>query len=223
VKIELHQCVTDRLKTGTAYAIPEDTKIISGTRRQKMKQVMLKRPNKEDGVMKRRWLLLLLVMALVAGMTGFASQSDARVSVGVGINLPAYRFGAAPSLVVIPGTYAYFAPEADVDIVFYSGYWYRPYEGRWYRGRGYNGPWGVVAPARIPRALIELPHDYRRVYREHPRIAYPDFNRQWRNWERNRHWEKDERWREGRRERHEERRDHRQGERGEQRREHRGR
>lgn len=174
-----------------------------------------KRPKKEDGVMKRRWLVYFIVMAIVIGLTGFVSQSDAGVRVGIGINLPAYTFAAPPSLVVIPGTYAYAPPEADIDIVFYQGYWYRPYEGHWFRARGYNGPWGTIAPARVPRVLIDLPPDYRHLYREHPRIEYRDFNRHWRGWERNKHWEKDERWREGRgREHHADRREGRGDQRG---------
>ena len=161
--------------------------------------------------MKAKKLGLLVAGALFLVLTGFSSQGSAGVSVGVGINIPVFTFAAPPPMVVIPGTYAYFAPEADVDIVFYQGFWYRPYEGRWFRGRGYNGPWGVIGPAGVPRVLIDLPPDFRHAYRDHPRIGYRDFHRNWRGWERNRHWERDERWRAGRghekgHERHEERR-----------------
>ncbi len=188
-----------------------------------MKQ-MLHTFDKEDSIMKKRRFVGLLVMVLMLGLTGFAVQSEAGVSVSVGMDLPAFRFGGPPQLVVIPGTYAYFAPEADIDIVFYGGYWYRPYEGRWYRGRGYNGPWAHIAPARLPRVLTDLPHDYRHAYREHPRIDYRDFRRNWRGWEKNRHWDRDERWREGRhREMRENRREDRRDDRREHRQEHRGR
>jgi hypothetical protein len=171
--------------------------------------------DKEDRVM-RRGTGFLVVGAGVVFVMGFSAQSEARVDVNIGISIPAYRFAAPPALVVIPGTYAYFAPDVDIDIVFYQGFWYRPHEGRWYRARAYNGPWGYIAPARVPSVLIELPPDYRRLYSGHRHIAYREFNRNWRSWERNKYWEKDERWREGRRgERREERRDeHREGERG---------
>ncbi|MBI5100935.1 MAG: hypothetical protein HZA16_02395 [Nitrospirae bacterium] len=151
---------------------------------------------------------LLMAGVIFLALAIFSSQAYAGVSVGIGVNIPSFRFAAPPHLVVVPGTYAYFAPETDVDIVFFNGYWYRTYEGRWFRARGYNGPWGVIAPSRVPGVLIELPRDYRHIYREHPRIAYRDFNRNWRRWERNKHWERDERWREGRgRERRDERRE----------------
>jgi hypothetical protein len=159
---------------------------------------MVSKFNKEDCIMKTKRIGFLVAAALFLVLTGFSSQGDAGVRVGIGINIPVYSFAAPPPLVVIPGTYAYFAPEADVDIVFYQGFWYRPYEGRWFRARGYNGPWATIAPARVPRVLIELPSDYRHTYREHPRIAYRDFNKNWRGWEKNRHWDKDERWQAGR-------------------------
>lgn len=160
--------------------------------------------------MKTKKLGFLVVSALFLVLTGFSSQSNAGVSVGIGINIPVFTFAAPPPLVVIPGTYAYFAPEANVDIVFFHGFWYRPYEGRWFRATGYNGPWGLIAPARVPDVLLELPPDFRHIYSGYPRIAYRDFNRNWRSWERNKYWEKDERWRAGRgRERREERREER--------------
>lgn len=169
--------------------------------------------------MKRGMGFLVVAVALLILM-GFSAQSDARVDVNIGINIPAYRFDAPPPVVVIPGTYAYFAPEVDIDIVFYQGYWYRPYEGRWYRARGYNGPWVYLAPARVPRVLIDLPPDYRHVYRGHRHIEHREFNKNWRRWERERHWERDERWREGRErrvERREDRRDRREDRREERR------
>lgn len=197
-----------------------------------MKRLVVKRPNKEDSIMKKRRLVCVLIMALMFGLTGFASQSEARANVSVNIDLPPYIFGAPPPLVVIPGTYAYFAPEADIDIIFYKGYWFRYHKLRWYRARNYNGPWTFIVPSRLPQGLIDLPTDYRLRYREHPRIAYPDFHRNWRHWEKTRHWEKEERWREDRRRemreekrerKREERREHRQEERRDHRQEHRGR
>lgn len=148
--------------------------------------------------MKAKRFGFMVAGALFLVLAVFSSQGDAGVSVGIGINIPAITFAAPPPLVVIPGTYAYFAPDADEDIVFYSGYWYRPYQGRWFRARAYNGPWGVIAATRVPRVLVELPPDFRHAYREHPRIGYGDFKRHWRGWERNKYWERDERWREGR-------------------------
>lgn len=157
--------------------------------------------------MRREMSFLVIVMALTA-LLGFAVQSDAGVNIGIGINIPAFTFSAPPPLVVIPGTYAYFVPDVDVDVLFYHGYWYRPHGNRWYRATAYNGPWVYISAGRVPRVLVDLPPDYRHVYAGHRHIEYRDFNRHWRSWERNRYWERDEHWREARhRERHEERRE----------------
>ncbi len=168
--------------------------------------------------MRRVKLVFLAVALSFLFVTAFSAGVYAGVSVDIGINIPAVRFAAPPPLVVIPGTYVYYPPEVDVDIVFYHGFWYRPYEGRWYRARGYNGPWVYLSPVRVPSVLIELPPDFRRVYGGYERIPYGDFHRNWRRWERDRYWERNDRWREGvRHERREERREGREGrgERGE--------
>ena len=165
--------------------------------------------------MKTSKLLFSVVAAMFLVVAGFSARSEARVNVNVGINLPLFSFSAPPPLVVIPGTYAYFAPDADVDIVFYQGFWYRPYEGRWFRSRGYNGPWGYIAPGRVPGVLLEISPDFRHRYHDRGRIEYRDFKRNWKRWDRNKHWDRDEHWREGlrldrredRRERREEHRD----------------
>jgi hypothetical protein len=151
---------------------------------------------------------LLTIGAVFLILTGLSAQSDARVDVNIGINIPAYSFAEPPPLVVIPGTYAYFVPGIELDILFYHGYWYRPYEGRWYRSRVYNGPWAFITPARVPRILIDLPPGYRNVPPGYRHIPYREYNRNWRRWERQRYWDRDERWREGRhQERREERRE----------------
>ncbi|HSB31630.1 MAG TPA: hypothetical protein VLD55_08520 [Candidatus Sulfobium mesophilum] len=147
--------------------------------------------------MKKQRMVFLGIGLLLFVAAVFPVQSYAGVNVSVGINLPAFTFAAPPPMVVIPGTYAYYAPDASVDILFYGGYWYRPYGGRWYRATGYNGPWVYIASTRVPRVLIDVPHDYRHAYGGHSRIAYQDFHRNWRRWERDKYWEHNERWREG--------------------------
>jgi len=142
-------------------------------------------------IKKKRKLFLLVAGALFLVLTGSATQSEARVSVNIGVNLPAYRFAAPPQVVVIPGTYVYMVPDIDVDVLFYQGYWWRPYEGRWFRSRDYKGSWSYVAPARIPRGLRELPQDYRsRLSPGHDRIPHGDLQRNWKKWEKEKHWDR---------------------------------
>ena len=110
---------------------------------------------------------------------------------------PVVAFPGEPEMVVVPGTYVYFAPGVNEDLFFYHDYWYRPYEGRWYRARSYNGPWAFIERTRVPRVFFQLPPDYRRMdYRA--RIPYPELRRNWRAWEHERHWDRPEAAREHR-------------------------
>ena len=140
--------------------------------------------------MRKLWFLIIGTLLLLLG--GFATQSEAmgpRVSVGV--YPPAYRFAATPEVVVIPGTYVYMVPDIDVDILFFQGYWWRPYEGQWYRSRDYDGRWDYIEPRDIPRGLRELPQDYRhRLSPRYERIPYRDVQSNWKKWEEEKYWDR---------------------------------
>jgi len=141
--------------------------------------------------------LLIAVLSLLV----FAyqpAQAEVNVGVGVSVGLPLFNFPAPPQLVVIPGTYAYYVPGIDAEIIFYRGRWYRPWGGRWYWGRGYNGPWVLAGRGFVPAPLFRLPRDYRHGPVYH-RIPYYDLHRHWNRWERERHWEhRYDWWRNGR-------------------------
>ena len=142
-------------------------------------------------IRKMRKLYLFVIGAVLLVLTGAATQSEARVNVNIGVNLPAYRFAAPPEVVVIPGTNVYMVPDIDVDVLFYQGYWWRPYEGRWYRSRDYRGSWRYVAPSRIPGGLRGLPQDYRhRLSPGYERIPHRDVQRNWKKWEKEKYWDR---------------------------------
>jgi hypothetical protein len=134
----------------------------------------------------------MLLLVLVAG----PAQAGVNVGVGINIGLPVFSFSVPPQVAVIPGTYVYYVPDVDVDILFYQGRWYRPWEGRWYWSRDYNGPWVVASPRYLPAPLMRLPHDYRRA-EVYERIPYHDFHMHWRTWEKERHWNRADWWRRG--------------------------
>ncbi len=124
----------------------------------------------------------------------FSTPGTADVDVNIGINLPlpALVFPAPPPVVVIPGSYVYFVPGIDEDILFYHGYWYRPYRGQWYRAASYRGRWDYLSPHLVPAALIALPHDYRHIPPGYRKIPHREVTRKWRQWEREKHWDRDE-------------------------------
>ncbi|MGE5173334.1 MAG: hypothetical protein ACM3MD_05845 [Betaproteobacteria bacterium] len=127
---------------------------------------------------------MFLALSLVT-----AATANAQVHVNINVPLPGLFIPAPPGLIVIPGTYVYYPPDVDVDIFFYHGYWYRPYRGGWYIANGYNGPWRVVGPKRMPRALVSLPHAYRRVSHGYERMPYGHVQKNWQTWERERYWD----------------------------------
>ena len=75
--------------------------------------------------------LTLVVFVPVSAMAG--------VIVRVNIPLPPpIIFPAPPQVAVIPGTNVYAVPDVKDDIFFYGGWWWRPWEGRWYRSHYYD-------------------------------------------------------------------------------------
>ncbi len=141
-------------------------------------------------------LSLFVLAALFVSPWG-DREAGARVGVGVEVGLPSFVISAPPALVVIPETYVYMVPDISVEILFYHGFWYRPYGGVWYRATSYNGPWVVLSPYRVPQALLTLPPDHRWVPPGYRRIPYADLRGNWSRWERERYWDRDRDWHAG--------------------------
>jgi len=145
---------------------------------------------------------LLLGTMLLASVIAVPLPTMARVDIGISISLPPLIvFAAPPEVVVIPETNVYVVPDLDVDIFFYNGWWWRPWEGRWYRSRQYNAGW--VYYQSVPSFYVRIPSGWRDDYREHrwggrqwdyQRIPHQQVQQNWRNWEKNKHWEKQNTW-----------------------------
>jgi len=139
---------------------------------------------------------------LLALLCVFPVPSMAGVNVSVGISLPPLiAFSGPPEVVVIPNTYVYAVPEVGVDIFFYNGWWWRSWEGRWYRSKHYNSGWSHYG--RAPSFYRQVPSGWRNNYRDrrwdghqwnHQRIPQRQLQRNWRTWEKNKHWERKNSW-----------------------------
>lgn len=148
--------------------------------------------------MKKRFLWAVLLALVLA----WHAPARAAVNIDIGISLPPFMvFPAPPQLVVIPETHVYAVPDVDVDIFFYGGWWYRPWEGRWYRSRSYDSGW--LYYRGVPDFYGRVPPGWRHDYRErrwqghrwdHRPIPHHDVQRNWRSWEKNRHWERQDHW-----------------------------
>jgi hypothetical protein len=145
-------------------------------------------------IMNRKMLDGMLIAALLfAGVMVCPVPGEAGVNLNITIPLPGLEIVAPPAMVVIPGTYAYYAPDVEADLFFYHGYWYRPYQGGWYYSLGYNGPWGRVTIGNVPPPLVNLRPDYRNIPDRYGRMPYGTVQRNWRQWEEERYWDSYER------------------------------
>src|SRR3990172_1350018 len=143
---------------------------------------------------------LLFRTMLLALLFLFPVPTTAGVDVSISLP-PLVVFSAPPAMVVIPETYVYVVPDVDVEIFFYDGWWWRPWEGRWYRSRHYDSGWGYYQ--RVPSFYSRVPRSWRNDYRErrwggrpgnHQPIPHQQVERNWSSWKKNKHWEKQQTW-----------------------------
>ena len=145
---------------------------------------------------------LLFGTILLALVFVFPIPTMARVDVGISISLPPpIVFATPPVLIVLPETYVYVVPDSDADIFFYNGWWWRPWEGRWYRSHYYNRGWGYYN--KVPSFYFDVDPGWRGYYRDrnwyghrwnYQRIPHQQVQRNWRSWGKSRHWEKQQTW-----------------------------
>ena len=140
---------------------------------------------------------------LLASAIAVPVSTMAEVGISIGISLPPpVVFSAPPEVVVIPDAPdVYVVPDLDVDIFFWGGWWWRPWEGRWYRSRYYDRGWAYYR--EVPSFFFSVDPGWRGYYRGHDwhghrwnyeRIPYGQLRRNWRGWRDNRRWERRETW-----------------------------
>ncbi len=149
----------------------------------------------------KKSLLRTLLLALILAVPVLAM---AAVDIHVGIPLPPpLVFPAPPPVVVLPDSDdVYVAPGLDADLFFWGGWWWRPWEGRWYRSRFYDRDWAFFGGG-VPRFYFDVDPDWRRFYHDHDwhghrwdyeHIPYPSLQQNWRTWHQDRHWERRGTW-----------------------------
>lgn len=142
--------------------------------------------------------IILLAFAMI-----FPVPAMAGVDISIGISLPPpVVFAAPPEVIVLPDTPdVYVVPDIDVDLFFWNGWWWRLWEGRWYRSHYYNRGWAYYD--YVPNFYFDVDPGWRGYYRErdwhgHPwnyqRIPDQRLERNWKSWHNNRYWEKRASW-----------------------------
>jgi hypothetical protein len=162
-------------------------------------RMVIPKSRKEMTKVKRLYLWTTLTMlAIVAAVPAMAG-----VNVSIGISLPPpVVFTASPDVVVMPDTNdAYVVPDVDVDIFFWNGWWWRPWEGRWYRSRSYDRGW--VTYSSVPSFYYDVDPHWREHYRAHnwyghrwnyERIPNRQLQHNWKKWQKDGHWERQRTW-----------------------------
>ena len=141
---------------------------------------------------------ILLALAIVVPIPTIAA-----VDISVGFSLPPLIvFEAPPEVIVIPDTNnVYVVPNVDVDFFFWNGWWWRPWEGRWYRSRYYNRGW--VYYNNVPSFYFDVDPSWRGYYRDrnwyghrwnYERIPSRRLQQNWKSWNNNRYWERQRTW-----------------------------
>src|SRR5512135_1627615 len=139
--------------------------------------------------------LALAVIVPVPAMAG--------VNIDIGISLPPpIVFEAPPAVIVLPDTDdVYVVPDIDVDIFFWNGWWWRLWEGRWYRSHYYNRGWAYYY--NVPSFYFDVDPGWRGYYRDHDwyghrwdyeRIPNRRLQQNWRTWHNDRYWERQNTW-----------------------------
>ncbi len=148
----------------------------------------------------KQTLLAMIVLTLA-----FALPQSARAEVhfSVQFSLPApVVFEAPPEVIVLPDTNAvYVVPDVEFDLFFWNGYWWRPWEGRWYRSRYYNRDWGYYS--RVPSFYYDVDPGWRDYYRErtwsghrwnYERIPNQRLRSNWKQWHSSQYWQSNRTW-----------------------------
>jgi hypothetical protein len=128
--------------------------------------------------------VLFIVVGVLFSLPFADKEASAGVDVSIGINIPVgpppprVLFAAPPAMMIIPGSPVVVAPHPDVDVFFYSGFWWSFWGDRWYRSQAYNGPWRLMDHRHVPHYVLGIPRDYRSVYAHEHHIPYGQWKKQ---------------------------------------------
>ena len=148
---------------------------------------------------------LLFGTILLALVCAFPVMTMAEVGVSVGVSIPlppVIAFEAPPAVVALPDANGvYVAPSIGVDLFFWNGFWWRPWEGRWYRSPYYDRGW--VYYNSVPRFYFNVDPYWRGYYQNrnwhghiwnYQPIPHSQLQHNWKSWQSNRYWEKNRTW-----------------------------
>jgi hypothetical protein len=119
--------------------------------------------------------ILTIFSAVTFSFPSETEASDVDFHIGIGIGFPPpppppVRIISPPEVYMLPQTPVYYSPSYETPVFFYSGYWYQPWNGFWYRAASYSGPWHHIEHRYVPVVIHNLPPRYH--YRDHTYKEY---------------------------------------------------
>ena len=118
----------------------------------------------------KKLYVFIIFLALVM-ITPVPAMAGTSVHVNIGLP-PIVIEGPPPVMVEVPDTdHVYVAPEVSIELFFWNGWWWHPYEGRWYRSHYYNHGWGYYD--RVPMFYHHVDPGWRGYYRGHNWHGHP--------------------------------------------------
>ncbi len=190
VIIPVEQRKKFKIKKGIRIAIEEgETRVIPDEfqrRSKRMKKLFL-------------WTILLALATVVP----IPAMAQVNVDIGIGFPPPPpIVYPGPPDVIAMPDTNdVYVAPNISADLFFWNGWWWRPWEGRWYRSRFYDRGWAFYN--RVPNFYFDVDPGWRGYYRDHnwhgrpwnyERITNQRLQQNWQGWHTNRYWERRGSW-----------------------------
>ena len=104
-----------------------------------------------------------MLVAVAAMLWSGVAAAGADVKIDIGIGVPPIVLTTPPSLVVVPGTPVYYAPDVSANVFFYKGRYYTVANGVWSMAPAYGGPWAVIQIGQVPAPVVAVPVEYYKI------------------------------------------------------------
>lgn len=144
----------------------------------------------------------IIAGAAFAATLVMSQAAVAGINVNIGVSLPPLvTFQTPPSVVVVPDLPdVYVVPSVDADIFFSDGWWWRTWNGKWFRSHDYNNGWASYD--HEPLFYGKMNKHWRQNYNnnqwqgrqwDHEEIPYNSLQKNWKTWKQEKHW-KNQQW-----------------------------
>ena len=144
-------------------------------------------------------LLLGTMLLAVASVVPLPTMAQVDMNVDIGLP-PPVEFQGEPDMIPLPNTNnVYAVPGIDIDLFFWNGWWWRLWQGNWYRSQYYDQGWGYYG--YVPTFYYDIEPGWREYQDDHAwygnQRRYESFDQQrpqarWQSRHNDRGWESEQ-------------------------------